>query len=655
MGTTSGNNSLATFPDENPNPMLRLTLDGGVLYANSAARRLLNDCNSEQDIIPAQWRQLIDSLIENPQNRESEYRCGGRVYSCMFVPVLESGYINVYGVEITGRKRAEDALRNSEEQLRSLIASLDDLVFSVDLDGRFIVYHEAADTSHDTPITPSQLFIGKHYMDVLPSEMAQPLAQTIEQITASLKTEQFEYSLTIDRMPRYFRARVSPLIAPDIRLIGFTVVSSDVTAAKIARQRHQRLLELEQLHRTITAIFLQTDDLNEALDHVLALIGQSLDVSRAYVFNYNNNGMGQNSIHEWCAHDVTPLGEQLPGLRFDEQFPSWLPILSEQGMIAPYNDISELPEDIQIILSQQGVQTLLVLPFYVDSRLQGFVGFDETRYPRQWQPEEIAALRTLSDSYARMLERYNAQRELIRARDAAINSARLKSEFISNISHEIRTPLSQVLGMIDLLFDTNLDEQQEELLGVAQLGARHLLSVVNDILDFSELETGKVDLEIQPFDVRVLIHEIDTVMQPLAHQKQIALMTHVASDVPGKILGDPVRIQQVLTNLVSNGIKFTPSGSVQVQVHQLNRIQDYSMLRFTVIDTGIGIAEEHQQNIFKSFVQGDGSSTRRYGGTGLGLAIAQQLVQLMGSTIVVRSRQGQGSAFEFNLTLRVVD
>lgn len=654
MGTQPEPSVLPHFPNENPHPMLRVGCDGTVRHANAAGNALLSACkDTTQGMIPQTWRDVLTSLDTHAAYREIEFHCDDRVFSCVFVAGHDGDYVDVFGVEITSRKRAETALTDREEQMRSLIASIDDQVFAIDLAGRIQVFHQAPDSSHDTLVTPSQRLIGKHYRDVLPAELAQPLEQTISQARATLRTEQFEYSIVTNHVERFYNARVSPLIAQDVTLTGFTVVTSDITAAKLARQRQQRLLELEHLHRMISTIFLDVHDLDDALGQVLAKAGQSLDVSRAYAFLRDDHDGTFKSTHEWCAAGVPTQHSTLRDRSLEELMPSWFTLLATQGFIAPYAEVSELPDDIRAVFEPSGVQTLVAIPSYTEGQLSGVIGFAETRAPRQWLPEEIAVLRSIVESYTRMLERYQSRRELMRARDMAVQSAQFKSEFITNINHEIRTPLTLVLGTLDLLRETSLDEYQKNLLSASLKGARQLHGIVNNVLDFSRLEAGYLTLDSVPFNVRALVRDLASAMQPHAEQKQIALTGEVGSDVPKTLVGDPVRLRQVLTSLVSNGIKFTPSGSVRIVVELVTAGVQYATLRFAVIDTGIGIADEDQKYIFDSFVQADGSPTRRYGGTGLGLALSQQLVKLMGGTIAVESRQGHGSVFEFTVTLKI--
>ncbi|MGH8672164.1 MAG: response regulator, partial [Burkholderiales bacterium] len=244
------------------------------------------------------------------------------------------------------------------------------------------------------------------------------------------------------------------------------------------------------------------------------------------------------------------------------------------------------------------------------------------------------------------------ENELKLSRDAALESARVKAEFAANVSHEVRTPINGVLGMLELLDGTALTKKQREHVEIARSSGETLLTLINDILDFSKIEAGKLVLERIGFELRQTLEDVIELLASQAQRKSLGIGYAIAPEVPESLYGDPTRLRQVLTNLVSNGIKFTDSGEVALRVNLDKHEAQDVILRFEVSDTGIGVREDAQAYIFESFSQADGSTTRRYGGTGLGLSICKQLVEMMGGEIAVRSDLGQGSTFWFTVRMR---
>ena len=242
-------------------------------------------------------------------------------------------------------------------------------------------------------------------------------------------------------------------------------------------------------------------------------------------------------------------------------------------------------------------------------------------------------------------------KELLRQKSVSEQLARTKSEFLANMSHEIRTPINGVPGMTEILLKTDLDEQQRRFANTVCRSAEALLRVINEILDFSKIEAGKMSLQTAAFDIQELIEDVAELFAETAHSKNLELATYIPVDMPTGYLGDSGRLRQVVTNLVGNALKFTADGEVVVRVSRAEDIDEHSILRVEVQDTGIGISEDAQSRIFDSFAQADGSTERKYGGSGLGLAISAQLVELMGGEIGVHSAPGQGSTFWFKVRL----
>lgn len=258
--------------------------------------------------------------------------------------------------------------------------------------------------------------------------------------------------------------------------------------------------------------------------------------------------------------------------------------------------------------------------------------------------EQGHAVRMISSAMD-ITDRKRAEADLRQAKELAEAADRSKSEFLANMSHEIRTPMNVMLGMVDLLWETELSEQQQEYCRTITRAGRSLLAGITDILDLSEVEAGRLSLEYRPFDLGELVDSTVTPFAMHAHEKGLELTCEVSPEAAGQFIGDPKRLRQILANLLGNAIKFTRHGGIVMRVEHDSSSEEPGGLRFVISDTGIGIPRDKQDVIFERFTQADGSSTRLYGGNGLGLAIAKRLVDLMSGRLWVESEEGKGSTF----------
>jgi PAS domain S-box-containing protein len=288
----------------------------------------------------------------------------------------------------------------------------------------------------------------------------------------------------------------------------------------------------------------------------------------------------------------------------------------------------------------------------IDGQEVAYPGPDrDTRTALLWSRKvDIGAAAHRLDFWLDITERKRAEEDLRTARLAAEAASQAKSEFLANMSHEIRTPINGILGFTQLVLDTGLDADQRDYLETVENSTKQLSNIINEILDFSKMESGRLDLEEGPFSLSECVEGAVRTLQATAQQKGVDLLFEVCAN-HRLLLGDAGRLRQVLLNLIGNGLKFTTAGWVRVNVRAVGTLDQKCQVHFSVQDTGIGIPQEKQQIIFEPFRQSDNSITRRYGGSGLGLSISARIVERMGGRITVQSEEGRGSCFEFSIAL----
>lgn len=513
-------------------------------------------------------------------------------------------------------------LKRDRFLLDTLVDKIPDAIFFKDLEGRFLKVNHAM--ASDASIDDPSEFVGKTDKDIwqgqLPEEAGDDERRIIESGIPILNKE--EQPIASDGRTRWVLVTKMPLQDDAGKIVGTFGIAREITEQKLAeiqlRESETRFRLLVE-HAPDACVTLDVDqgrfiDANVHAEHLFKM-------DRDRIIQHHPVELSPQFQPDGVASEI--LGQQM----IEEA-------LAGRRMVFDWVHRDAEGKDVPCEVR------LVPLPFGDRKLLQASIADISARK----QAEQ-----DLTDARDAARE---ANRELRRARDVAEEASRAKNDFLANVSHEIRTPMHAIIGMTDLVLDSELDEVQRDYLATVAESAESLMSIIDQVLDFSRIEAGKLELEHVKFHLRDEISAALKFLMLRANAQGVTLCWNVAEEIPPWVVGDPMRLRQVLINLVGNAIKFTDEGSIQVDVTPGRKCSDSVELEFSVRDTGIGISADKLESIFSAFEQVDTSTTREYGGTGLGLAITSRLVEAMQGTVRVESKLGQGSTFQFNAVLQ---
>ena len=434
-------------------------------------------------------------------------------------------------------------------------------------------------------------------------------------------------------------------------------VITDITDQELASDKLKKLNEMQSLLMKSASNYINVplNLVDATINYSLKELGEFVSADRAYVFNFDWEKNLCSNTYEWCNKNIDPQIENLQDIPNDSK--SGMIQAHKNGIQVYIEDVMQLPasDNIKKVLEPQGIKSIITVPMMIERQCTGYVGFDYIGSKHSFSEQDKKLLNVFAGMIANLNSRKVLEKHLIEITQDAQRANKAKSEFLANMSHEIRTPMNSVIGFSELLKSTKLNKIQKQYVDNVHDSGLGLLGIINDILDFSKIEAGKLDIEVIETDIIDLVEQTAGLVKPLARNKDIKLKISIDPKIPKFALLDPIRTRQILTNLLSNALKFTEKGVVELKLSLLEREGNFGEIQFSVCDTGIGISDAQKKKLFKAFSQADSSTTRKYGGTGLGLVISDQLVQKMGGKLEVKSIEDEGSEFYFTLETELRD
>lgn len=671
-------------------------LDGTVLYMSPSFSKILGYTNEEvvgntiMDFIhPEDIKQFVlwekfTSLHDAPESYTFSYRIQNKEEEYIWLesilkPVIEHDRVikvMCTSRNITERKKVEAErehllmeIKQSEQLLRTVINSTPDWIFIKDLGHRFLLVNQSyADCLRLNP----QDFVGKNDLEIgIPEELVKgdPLkgirgswTDDREVINSGKTKFILEEPAIMDGKPQVMSTVKVPLIDTEGYVWGVLGFSHNITELKKTEENLRKKDQLLQAVAEATHQLIINNSIEEAIGEAIQLLGIKMQVDIVNVFKNHFDQDKQQVQTSQLAHWDSFTGEVLsnnPSFQNREltNNTEMIQTLMKEDIFCSHTkDIAE--PHLKAYFEKQHVRSVAVIPIFTLNQFWGFVGFSDCKSEREWTITEFSILQSFSSTLAAAIERKQMEQELVQAKDMAELASTAKSEFMANMSHELRTPMNGIIGFTDLVLTSDLQKSQRQYLNNVKKSAYGLLDIINDILDFSKIEAGKLFIDNAPLRMDELVEETVDILNVKAYEKGLEMICHIDPRLPSQFKGDPVRIRQILVNLLGNAIKFTQEGEIFISVIQAGEIyqkdnKGFLDLEVSVRDTGIGITREKLGKIFESFTQADQSTTRRFGGTGLGLTISRNLAELMNGTITVDSQYGKGSIFTLHLPLEV--
>ncbi|HOE24146.1 MAG TPA: PAS domain S-box protein [Bacteroidales bacterium] len=640
-----------TFAELLPEMIMEIDVEGHVTFMNTRGMMTLGFDNNDLAngitlsslFMPEDLERLMSELsgLTSPgQITFDEYVLVNKLKRRVTVlfhagPIIIRNRVTGYRcvlTDVSKRKEYEQKLSNEKALLEHLIDAAPEAIVLTDFDGRILRINHGFTRlfGYDADEAKNRLID-----DLVVPEELRDEAIKIDETALDTGTGYLE---TIRRDKQGNRINVS--------LIASSVISNDMTIAflgiyrDISKEIKSRLMQ--EIQYNISTLALQDSDIFDIYPTIVKEIGKLWNVNNFFIALYNREK--DTLTFPFFADERDHFQETAA----KNTLTGWV-INNNKAVLLDENDILMIEKTGAISLVGSPCKIWMGVPLRMDDEVIGAICLQDYKKIDAFNNEDLQVFEFIANQIALTLQRRKMLDNLITARKRAEEAAFSKQQFMSTMSHEIRTPLNEVIGITNLLWQSDPREDQMDYINTLRFSANHLLTLVNDILDYNKMEAGKIVFEKTEFDLTSMLEDMKRSYSHRALEKGIYFALEKSPDLPVTLIGDPIRLNQILSNLLSNAMKFTSHGGVTLKASLKERQEGRAVIEFSVADTGIGIPREKQDEIFESYAQASSDTTRKYGGTGLGLAICKRLVDLQGGTIGVTSEPDNGSVFTFSI------
>ncbi len=642
------------FAEMLPEMVYEVDLKGKVLYANTQGLNFFGYSKADlesglfiSEIFPESYTRMIENLkgLTSPgQVSSNEYF--GRKKDGTLVPILTHSFATYHHDKITGyrgvitdfsnQKRYEEQINREKAFLEHLIDSTPEAIAIIDHQGKITMINKEFTNLFGYNTEEA---INKNIDDLVVPEEMKSEAVNIH----SLASEKYKVVRQTIRKDKFGNKIHVSLIATNI-VINNEIVAYLGIYRDISSERKNQLVQ-EILYNISTAALNQLD-IKDIYPNIVHELGKIWDTNNFFIALYDKK---TETLSLPFFADEKDSFYELPARK---TITGWV-IGLKKSVLLKENDLRVLEDSGDIDLVGTPCKVWMGVPLKVDKEVIGVMCLQDYNDENKFSLDDANVLEFIANQIAIAIQRRTMLDNVILASRKAEEAAQSKQQFMSTISHEIRTPLNEVIGITNLLLQGKPREDQMDYIKTLRFSGNHLLTLVNDVLDYNKMESGKIVFEQTQFNLSVFLNDIMRSYSFRSKAKNLEFDIVKENDVPDFVIGDPIRLNQIMSNLLSNALKFTQQGSVHVIIRELERCDNRSKIEFKVRDTGLGIPRDKHSMIFESFTQASPDTTRHYGGTGLGLSICKKLVELQGGKIDVESEPGKGSTFRFFLSFGI--